>query len=357
LKVAMMAAWNTDSGASIHAEYIGRTMVEKGVDLKVYSFFKHSFHGTTFTEITPEEPYVTECFTVYSDPAPKFNTKPLMDSDFDIFVAEDLGMLPMKQMLEIFPQIKKRAKTVNVVHDNKLSKKPEYFCFDWDHVVCFDKRYYRFLKKKYPRRKISIIPYPCHPLVPGDKTAARKELGLPQDKKIIFIFGQAAKFVEDANVALDCVAQKYDMTLVVASKDKNVLDPFIRIKPKAKFGINLVKSTLDRATLYKYLHAADCMIYNKPSIEGAVVSSTIFQCMGAGCPIVARNSSFTYSFGREVIKYRHYYELEDSIIDVFAKGRRYRAQQKAVVKYLKKNSMVPVTERFMGLFEDLLKKK
>ena len=34
MKIAMMGAWNTDSGASIHAELIGRSWIEKGIDLK-----------------------------------------------------------------------------------------------------------------------------------------------------------------------------------------------------------------------------------------------------------------------------------------------------------------------------------
>ena len=62
-------------------------------------------------------------------------TAPILEADFDIFVVQDLGMLPMDHLLDIFPQIQKKAKMVSVVHDGELSRKPEYFKFDWDHVA------------------------------------------------------------------------------------------------------------------------------------------------------------------------------------------------------------------------------
>ena len=59
-----------------------------------------------------------------------------------------------------------------------------------------------------------------------------------------------------------------------------------------------------------------------------VVGSTVSQCMGSGCPIVALDSNFVYSFNREVIKYRDFYELEDNLVDVFEEGKKYQAPAK-----------------------------
>ena len=106
-----------------------------------------------------------------------------LTADFDMFIAQDLGMLPLPHLLNIFPQIRKKAKTVSIVHDGELSRKPEYFQFEWDHVVCFDDRYRSFLKDGYPEGMLSMIPYPSFPLRPGNMEEARKELGLPIDKK------------------------------------------------------------------------------------------------------------------------------------------------------------------------------
>jgi len=356
MKVAMIGAWNTDSGASIHAELIGRAWVEKGIDLKVFSFFKHSFHGTALTS-KEDEPYVTRCFSVYGVPNPEMNVQPILDADFDVFVAEDLGMIPMTHLLDIFPQIKSRAKTVNIVHDNEPSRKPEYFKFDWDQVVSFDERYAKFLKKVYPEGKVSVIPYPSFPLKREDQAAAREKLGLPKEKKIVLMFGQAAKHAANTVVVLDRLSEKYDICLVVVTEVEDVLEEFVRIQDRTKFEMKIVEKSPGMDELYDYLYAADCMVYNKHSQPGIVVGSTIFQCMGSGCPTLALESNFVYSFGKEVIKYRHYYDLEENLIDVFEKGEKYQDQQKAIELYLKEYSAVPTADRFLKLFDILLKKQ
>jgi hypothetical protein len=357
MKIAMIGSWNSDSGAAIHAELIGRAWIEKGIDLKVFTFYRSSFHGTALTKSAKEEEdYVTRCFTVYGLPNAEMDTKPIVEEDFDILVAEDLGMIPMRDLLKIFPDIKKKAKTVNIIHDGKLSDKPEFFKFDWDHVVCFDDRYYDFLKKAYPEEKLSIIQYPSYPLRLGDKVKTRKELGLPLDKKIILLFGQAARSSVNTSVVLDHLSEKYDIMLLLVTEGEAVLEAFRCIQSRVKFDMNIVEKSPDMDLLYKYLHAADCMLYNKHSMGIAVVGSTIFQCMGAGCPIVALESNFVYPFRREVIKYRNYYELEDSITDVFEEGKKYKEQQIAIREYLEDKSAEPTAEKFLELFEDLLKK-
>lgn len=358
MKIAMMGAWNTDSGASVHAELIGRAWAEKGIDLKIFSFYRYSFHGTALTKrAQDEENYVTRCFTVYGAPNEELNTVPILKSDFDVFVTQDLGMLPMKQLFSIFPEIKKKAKTVNVIHDGKLSDKPEFFRFDWDQVVCFDNRYYNFLTKAYPEGKLSIIPFPAYPLKLGNMAKARKELGLPQEKKIVLLFGAAADYAVNTLLVLDRLVEKYDVMMILVTEIEKVLTDFKRIRNKTKFELKIIEQSPDMDLLYKYLYASDCMIYNKRSMPIVVVGSTIFQCMGSGCPILARNSNFNYSFDREVIKHANHYELEENMIDVFEKGEKYKRQQRAIKDYLEDNSASPTADKFLELFESLLKKK
>ena len=356
MKIAMMGAWNTDSGASIHAELIGREWVEKGIDLKVFSFYRYAFHGTALTK-KHDEDYVTRCFKAYGFPHPKMETAPVLEADFDIFVVEDLGMIPMGHLLDIFPEIKKKAKTVNIVHDGELSRRPDYFKFDWDHVVCFDDRYYDFLKDAYPEGILSIIPYPSYPLKTGDTAKARQELGLPQDKKIVLLFGQAAEHALNTVLVLDRLADRYDICMVLLTEVEKVLSEFRRIQDRVKFDFKVVKRSPDQELLYKYLHASDCMIYNKHYAPVVVVGSTIFQCLGSMCPILARDTNYVYSFNKEVMKHRHYYDLEDNLVDVFEKGRKYQIQQRTVEDYLEDNAASPTAQKFLELFEDLLKKE
>jgi len=358
MKVAMLGAWNTDSGASIHAELVGRAWVEKGIDLTVFTFYRHSFHGTAITK-TPEEeePYVHRCFTVYGAPHPEMKTKPILEADFDIFVAEDLGMVPMNDLLKIFPQIKKKAKTVNVIHDGALSDKPEFFKFPWDYNVCFDDRYYNLLKPAYPEGKLGMIPYPAAPLKLGDMKKAREELGLPQDKKIVLLFGGAAEQAINTTLALDRLAEKYNICLVLVTEIERVLEAFERIRPRVSYDFRVVEQSPDMDLLYKYLYAADCMIYNKHSKPTVVLASTVFQCMGSGCPIISLDSNFVYNFNREVLKYKNFFELEDLVVDVFEKGEKFQQQQQAIKDYLEDYSAEPIADRFLKLFETLKKKK
>ncbi|MBL7073437.1 MAG: hypothetical protein ISS33_06690 [Candidatus Omnitrophica bacterium] len=358
MKVAMMSAWNTDSGASVHAELIGRAFVEMGIDLKVFSFYRHSFHGTALTKrASEEERYVHRCFTVYGVPNPELNATEILASDFDVFVAEDLGMLPMKQLLTVFPEIKKKAKTVSVVHDGELSEKKEYFKFDWDSVVCFDNRYYSFLRKAYPEERLHIIPYPSFPYAPGDKDKARQKLGLAKDKRIVFLFGQAAEYAVNTALVLDRLADKYDIQMLLVTESENVIRDFRHVKEKAKFDFKVVSKFLDNDLLYEYLYAADCMLYNKRSNPNVVVGSTIFQCLGSGCPILTLDSNFSYSFNKEVIKYHDFYELEENLTDVFEKGPKYLEQQKEMRSYLERNSARPIAEKYLELFKKISKKQ
>jgi hypothetical protein len=357
MKIAMMGAWNTDSGASIHAELIGRAWVEMGIDLKVFTFYRHSFHGTAITaKPREEEKYVSRCFTVYGAPHPEFDTKPILNADFDVFVVEDLGMLPMPQLLAIFPQIKKKAVTVNVIHDGDLSDKPEFFKFEWDHNVCFDSRYYDFLKVAYPEGKLSIIPYPAFPYRPFDMEKAREELGLPKDKKIVLLFGQAAEHAINTTLVLDRLAKKYDICMLLVTEVESVLEDYQGLIPRVDFDLKIIERSPDMDLLYKYLYASDCMIYNKHSRPTVVVGSTVFQCMGSGCPILSLDSNFVDSFHREVLKYHNFYELEDLLVDVFEKGPKYKQQQEAVKIYLDDYSDRPTAMKFVNLFETLQKR-
>ena len=65
MKIAIIGAWNTSSGAAIHAELVARALVELGHKLTVFSFYPYSFHGASFTN--KDEAYVVRCFTTKND--------------------------------------------------------------------------------------------------------------------------------------------------------------------------------------------------------------------------------------------------------------------------------------------------
>ena len=343
MKIAMMSAWNTDSGVSIHAELIGREWVKMGHQLQIFTFFTSDFHGTTI--VGKDEDYVTRCFTTSGSKNPYLDPRPILSSDYDVFVVQDLGMLPMDELAKIFHHIRKKAITITVIHDNKPSANPSFYQFEWDGIVCFDERFESFLKMYHPKDKIQIIPFPCHPLKRGNKEEARLKLGLPLDKKILFIFGQRIKeHLKLIPIIRQMSSELSFLLLVVAQKDVDELERIDGIEMEIR------RESPSIETLYDYLHASDCLIIHRNPCEGVVVSSSAFQCLGSGCPILANESPFFETLKEVVLTYSDSQEFKESLIDILNKGIRYQTSQRALEDFMKRNSSEIVAKNYIDLF-------
>ncbi len=351
MKIGMLGAWNTSSGASIHAELVGRAWVELGHKLTVFTFYPHSYHGASLT--SKDEDYVQRCFTTSRHPEVRLDPVPILTSAYDYFVIQDHGMIPNDLLGKIFPRIKKRSKTVAVIHDGKLSDDPSFYQFEWDAIVAFDERYENFLRRGYPGDKIVRIPYPSLPLKRGDMRDARKRLNLPLGKKIAFMFGPAASYGKWVLEALKKNKYPADrFILLVVTKDKKALRIFRRAKGE-RFTIELREEAPYTDRLYEYLYASDVLIFHKESKPHAVVSSTIHQCLGSGCPILAYTSNFTGYFGPEVIKYKDSGEFKTLLGDILKRGQAYKKSQEALERFLRKNDDTQIARKFIRLFKTL----
>lgn len=346
----MMSAWNEDSGASIHAELIGREWVKMGHNLKVFSFFTQDFHGTAL--VGKDEDYVVRCFTTSGSKFSYLDPRPILEADFDIFVTEDLGLLPKDAMGKIFHHIQRKASTVTIIHDNAPSPDPSFYQFDWDRIVCFDSRYKQFLEKHHPEGKLCLIPFPCMPLRRGNQKATRTKLGLPQDKRIILIFGQRLKahlpilpLIREVTTHLPC------LLLVVSQKD---LEELKGIKME-EMEIRHESPSID--ALYDYLHASNALIIHRSPRNGVVVSSTAYQCLGSGCPILASNTNYFETMKDVVITYSDSEEFKGNLIDILTEGENYRASQSALEDFLRLNSDEAVARQYIDLFEIMLEEK
>ncbi len=355
MKIGLMGAWNTDSGASIHTELIGRSFIRLGYEIVVFSFFKYSFHGTAITG--KDENYVNRCFTVSSDKNQNLLATPFLINDYDFFVVEDLGMLPQDHLGKIFHWIKRKAKTINVIHDGNLKEDPSFYQFEWDAIVCFDTRYYDFLKLAYPEEIIHIIPYPCYPWNPGDMDKSRSELNLPRDRKIIFSFGPSSNFCADKFEVLKGLADEYSILILIVTKDARSLRRWYKIKTDVEnenIDIEIREETPDLGVLYKYLYASDLLLYNKPTKPGVVtVASTAFQCLGSGCPIVALKSSFVETLEGAVYQYDTDEDLIASVKSAFERDSSYNKVLANAKAYVEENSATNVAKKFISLFESL----
>ena len=350
MKIAMMSAWNEDSGVSIHAELIGREWVKMGHELRVFSFFPHDFHGTAI--VGKDEDYVVRCFTTSRAEPPYLDPRPILETDFEVFVTQDLGMLPKDYLEKIFHLIQRKASTLTVIHDNSPSADPSFYKFDWDRIVCFDHRYEEFLKKCHPEEKICLIAFPCMPLRRGDKKAAREKLGLPQDKKIVLIFGQRLKehlpvlsLIREATTDFPC------LLLIISKKDIDLLKGL----EMGDMEIRNESPSIER--LYDYLHASDVLIIHRSPCNGVVVSSTAYQCLGSGCPILASNTNFFETIKDVVVTYSDSEEFKVNLVDILTEGEKYKASQSALEGFLELNSAEAITRQYIDLFEIMLEER
>ena len=352
MKIGMMCLWNAANGPSVHAELIGREWVKQGHQLRVFSATKHPDARPTCQQ---DEDFVTRHFQVDEiipfTRASYFDPSPLLDEDYDVFVAQNLERLPSEKLLEIFPDIKKKAITCLVVHEGKAPDDPLYYKFDWDALVCFDQRYKDYLVKSFPSDKIYMIPYPCHPLKPGDKKEARKKLGLPMNEKIVFSFGFRPKDIVAVLPTLKEVAEIYPLRYVIVANPESDVSLLHDAKKEYNF-IDLQVRPLPQDELFTYLYGSDALLIHRESSTKyfAVVSSSVCQVLGAGCPIFFHESNFVELHGDEIWKYRDFDDLKVKLNDLF--NNKFNLNK--VETYLEQHNVERIATRFVELFKELI---
>ena len=353
MKIGMMCLWNAANGPSIHAELVGRAWVKLGHQFRVFSAKKHPDARPTFQR---DEDFVIRHFSVDEvipvTRASSFDPSPLLNEEYDVFIAQNVERLPAERLLEVFPEIKKRAVTVQVVHEGKAPEDPLYYKFDWDAIVCFDQRYKDYLIKSFPAEKIHMIPYPYHSLELGDKEKARKKLSIPLDKKIVFSFGFRPKDVASVLPTLNDVAKEGPLKYVIIANPESDIGELHEAKKKYDF-IHLQVRPLSLDELYTYLHASDVLLIHRESSQKykAVVSSSVCQVLGSGCPILFHESNFVELHGDEIIKYRDFEDMKAKLIDVFGG----KLDLNKVKVFLKEHNAENIAKRFVLLFEKLIK--
>ena len=339
------------SGQSSHAEPIGRSWLEMGHELKVFAPA-----GMDLSLLyQQDEPFIRRCYVqdIWGERDRSgyfFDPRPFLEEDYEIFLVEMAAIMPMPELLEIFPKIKRKAKTVHVVHETGLPNDPNWYKFDWDVILCFDQRYKEFLVRAFPEEKIAIIPFPCHPPTQGDKKEARKLLGLPLDKKIVFAYGaDSVYFHAELFPVMEKLSKDYPVLFLLLSHHTRTAVPGLKSMPKF-FMLRDEMPTDEK--LYTYLHASDAYIYyGRVSIDGIGVSSCVTTCLGAGSPVLVPGyCNFFDLSGKEVIKFGDFQDLEQKLREIFSDARYVRESLLAAEKYAIDNSGEVIAEQFVELF-------
>jgi len=283
-----------------------------------------------------------------------FDQRPFLDEDYDIFMVEMMYLMPMPELLEIFPIIKKKAKAVLVVHEVGLPESPYWYKFDWDAIVCFDFRYKEFLVKAFPEERITIIPFPCHPPLHGDKREARTLLNLPEDKIILFAYGFNITGTHvDLFPLMEELSQHYPLLLLLVTHH----DPLSMAAVPEFVLVRHEMPTPEK--LYSYLHACDAYIYylrpDDSKAYGVGVSSSVATCLGAGRPVLVPGYCNFFSLSsREVIKYYDFLSLKQRLQEVFQGQESVKESLAAAEEYVRRNSHKEIAVRFLQLFSKIL---
>ncbi len=350
----MMTRWNVPSGQSSHADPLGRAWLEMGHEVKVFAPA-----GMDLSLVyQQDEPFVRRCYMqdIWGERERSdffFDPRPFLEEDYEIFLVEMAAIMPMPELLRIFPKIKRKSKTILVVHETGLPEDPNWYKFDWDAVVCFDERYKGFLVKAFPEEKIVITPFPCHPPAHGDKKAARKLLGLPLDKKIVFAYGaDSVYFHVELLPVMKRLSRDYPVLFLLLTHHTQTAVPELKSMPEY-FMVRDEMSTDDR--LYTYLHASDAYVYyGRVSIDGVGVSSCVMTCLGAGRPVLVPGyCNFFDLAGKEVIKYGDFGDLEQKLRAIFDGSESVQESLAAAEEYAARYSAHEIASQFIKLFEEI----
>ena len=355
VKVALISSWGACCGVSIHAELIGRALLRRGHELIVFAPRCYEDRRTYFF-FSRDEEFVVRNFSFlrygdrYSDEellnSFYLDPTPILESDYDVLMVEKPTSIPLGKLLEIFPKIKRKAKTVAILHEGILPVNPYFSKFDWDAIAVFDGRFKKLFSKVFPAEKIHIVPFPCHPIKKGDKVNLRKEIGLPEDGKIIFTFGRFYGIEEILHMLRSlkegypsliylCLVRNVERFMLL--KELRQMYPFIQVR--------LGRPSIEE--LYKYLGAIDAILLNRGHPKHIAVSSTAHLCMGSLNPILCSDVGYFYTFDKEVIKYRNLMELEARIMDVF-EGRVSETLKRAE-EFVKRHSADKIAEELLKI--------
>jgi hypothetical protein len=104
-----------------------------------------------------------------------------------------------------------------------------------------------------------------------------------------------------------------------------------------------------------YLFASDCLILHKfKSLYLGVVSSTAFQAIGAGCPIlVPERSDYFKPLKNELLHYNDISELNEMLVKLFQNEEMRRNVLDAANGFVAKNSPEIIAKLFIDFLVEL----
>ncbi len=347
----MMTAWNSDSGASIVAELLARQWSALGHDLTVFSFYKSDFHGSVIG--STDEDYVRRCFTTWEADPPRLDLRMLLKHRYDIFVFNDIGMLPYQCLPDVLTNIDSSTRVVNLFHNHEPFTDPVRRRFRCDAVTCFDSRYKDFLVTTYPAETIEIIPLPCLNEAMTEPSVSRRTLNLPASSKIIFTLRHNDEEHLDFLAWTDEYVHVTGLPLVVVLLTRDAW-MVRRYQHRFSFDLRVLRSQyLPIRDLWHYFNAADITVFNKRSAPGVLSSTSVCLALGSCSVVLARKSNYVDLLDEELFKYESKPQFFEALDSALQEDARCRSVRRCAAEYVNKHAARKVAQRYLELFERL----
>ncbi len=339
--IAILSRWNATCGISLHAELLGREFIRMGYRLKIFAPYVESADRWWHHKIIRgDEVFVRRC---YEEVAPDstggaLDEDAIMSEDFDFLIVESYTSVPYKRIEKLVPKIKRKAKIIIVVHEGKRED-IKYPLEIFDKIVVFDERYRKMLGSV---KEVEIIPYPCHPVVKGNRDFA-------EDGLKFFTFGrQPYHEYLDYIKALDTISKKYSFIYEVVRSDG--LIPFKRPW--------LFQRRERPEDIYPLLHNSDIHLLPKGKTENVVVSSTFFLCLGSLVPIVAPNTRHFEMLPeingvKPAVIYRDLKDLEEKIVQLVEDEELREKVIEAAENYVEENRSDKIAKKFIEVLNSI----
>jgi len=278
-----------------------------------------------------------------------FDPKPLLEGDFEILFVEKPTLTPISKLSEIFDVLKRKAKVVAVMHEGRVPANRRFYNLRWDLAVVFDGRFLNLYGHLLNANRVSVVPFPCHPVVQGDKRRARGELNLPLDGHLVLAFGIRAYGLRPIMPVLERVAKDTGMRLLLLVEHDRFRGEAEALKKSYDF-VHLIYDAPSFSKLYTYLHASDALLLHRPAADYVPISSTVHLCLGALRPILCPDNNFFHGCDG-VLKYSGPADLEAKLRLVLEDGPPEELLERAK-RYIEEREAKKIARRLLELALD-----
>ena len=358
MRIAIMGPWNDCCGIAVHARLVGQALLDMGHELVVFASRRERPVGRIPVDVE-DEPFVRRNWDMYrygdriEDDAPLdlfFDPAPMLEEDYEVLIVEKPCTTPLSKLVPIFGELKAKARVLAVMHEGRVPANRNLYRLRWDVATVFDGRFMELYGHLLNAGRVEVVPYPCHPVVEGDRKSARDALGLPDDGAIVMAFGLRARALWPIMPVLDGLAGRYDIRLLILVEHERFMPDALSLR--ARYGFVMIRrGAPDFEGLYAYLHASDALLLHRPPADYVPVSSTVQLCLGALRPILCPDNNFFEIYGDAVLRYSGPDELEEKLKAVL-EGDGLEELIERAREFVLERDPISIAERLLSLALD-----